>query len=73
MTFSIVAALVLATGQPATPPVAAKPVADPEKMVCKTIGETGSRLGGKRECKTRAEWERIAAEAKAKATSNMGR
>lgn len=69
----IVAALLLA-GQaqaPTTAPVT--PAADPEKKICKTIKETGSRLGGKRECKTKAEWDRIAAENQAKATSNMGR
>lgn len=63
--------LVAAQAQPTTTaPVA--PV-DPDKKICKTIKETGSRLGGKRECKTKAEWDRIAAETQAKANSNMGR
>ncbi|HEV2044400.1 MAG TPA: hypothetical protein VGR05_06945 [Sphingomicrobium sp.] len=69
----IAAALLLATGQAPAPTVAQTPAADPNKRVCKTIKETGSRLGGKRECKTQAEWDRIAAEQQAKANSNMGR
>lgn len=60
------------TTAPAAPAAPAAPV-DPDKKICKTIKETGSRLGGKRECKTQAEWDRIAAETQAKATSNMGR
>ncbi len=45
--------LVAAQAQPATTTPAA-PV-DPDKKICKTIKETGSRLGGKRECRTQAE------------------
>ena len=74
MPVSLIAAallLVAAQAQPATTTPAA-PV-DPDKKICKTIRETGSRLGGKRECKTKAEWDRIAAETQAKASSNMGR
>lgn len=29
---------------------------DDQKMVCKNMGETGSRLGGKKVCKTKAQW-----------------
>lgn len=73
MSISMIAALLLAAVQ--TPaPLAPQPTsADPGKKVCKTIKETGSRLGGKRECKTQAEWDRIAAETQAKAQGNMGR
>ena len=76
MPLSIIAAALLLVSDQA--PTAAKPVApavaaDPDKVICKTIGETGSRLGGKRECKPRAEWERIAAELAAKAAASAGR
>jgi hypothetical protein len=40
----------------AAPQTAAKP-ATPEKPVCKRIEKTGSRLGSKKICLTRAEWE----------------
>lgn len=29
---------------------------DPDKKICQRVEETGSRLGDKRICKTRAEW-----------------
>ncbi len=35
-----------------------------EKKVCRTEQATGSRLGAKRICKTRAEWDEIAADAR---------
>ena len=74
MPVSLIAAallLVAAQAQPATTTPAA-PV-DPDKKICKTIKETGSRLGGKRECRTQAEWDRIAEEQSKKAQGNMGR
>ena len=69
----IAAALLVVAGLAPTPSTTTSPTIDPDKKVCKTIKETGSRLGGTRECKTQAEWDRIAAETQAKATSNMGR
>ena len=63
--------LIAAQAQPATTTPAA-PV-DPDKKICKTIKETGSRLGGKRECRTQAEWDRIAEEQSKKAQGTMGR
>jgi hypothetical protein len=30
---------------------------DPNKLVCKRLGETGTRLGSKRICQTQAEWD----------------
>ena len=36
------------TATPATPPA--------EKLVCQTVEQLGSRLGGHRECKTKAQW-----------------
>lgn len=70
MPISLIAALFLLAAGPAP---AAAPTIDPGKKVCKTIKETGSRLGGKRECRTQAEWDRLAAETEAKARSKMGR
>jgi hypothetical protein len=41
-----------------TPAGAAKrPAADPNQKICEDIIPTGSRLGSKRFCATRAEWE----------------
>ena len=73
MSVSIIAALLLAGGQAQAPSATQPTAADPGKKVCKTIKETGSRLGGKRECKTQAEWDRIAAETQSKTQGNMGR
>jgi hypothetical protein len=50
----------LSVGAPAlSQPTAAggKPAADPNQRVCEDIVQTGSRLGTKRFCGTRAEWE----------------
>jgi hypothetical protein len=35
-----------------------------EKKICKVEGRQGSRLGGKRSCKTQAEWDQIARESR---------
>lgn len=48
-----------------TAPATAKPAAPPPdgaKIICKTIKETGSRLGGTRKCAPKREWDRLAAE-----------
>ena len=37
---------------------------DPNKMICKSEIPTGSRLGGHKVCRTRAEWADIARDAK---------
>ena len=73
MPISFIAVVLLVAVQAAAPPTTKSPAVNPDKKICKTIKETGSRLGGTRECKTQAEWDRIAAEMQAKATSNMGR
>ncbi len=39
----------------ALPPIAAP--ASKQKVVCKSIGTTGSRLGGKRVCATKQQWD----------------
>ena len=36
---------------------------DDAKIVCKTIRDTGSRIGGKRICATKKEWRRMNQEA----------
>ena len=58
MSISIsLAILQAAAAAPATPATTAAP--DDAKVVCKTISPTGSRLGGKRVCMTKAEWRRM--------------
>lgn len=39
-----------------TAPAPAKPVKDPNRVICETIEEIGSRLGGKRICLKASEW-----------------
>lgn len=39
---------------------------DPNKKVCKTISETGSRLNKSRACHTQAEWDELRRQTKAK-------
>lgn len=39
---------------------------DTERVVCKNVRETGSRLAGERVCKTKAEWDREKQEARNK-------
>ena len=74
MPISIIAAiLLLAAGQAPAPSTTKAPTVDPDKKVCTTIKDTGSRLGGTRECKTKEEWDRIAAEIQLKAQNSTGR
>ena len=61
------AAAFAADPAPAAAPAVAAPVANPtvakkDRPVCKTIEEKGSRLGGKRVCRSQAEWNEIAAQ-----------
>lgn len=39
---------------------------DPNKKVCRTISETGSRLNRTRACHTQAEWDELRRQTKAK-------
>jgi hypothetical protein len=65
-------AAVLAIG--ATPAIAQAPSAgtappaakaeDPNKKICERVEETGTRLGGRRVCKTKAEWAAERAESR---------
>ncbi|MHA6723507.1 hypothetical protein [Sphingomonas sp. RS2018] len=57
----IAALLMIATAQtaaPATPPATAPAVE--EKQICRRVGSTVSRIGGKRICRTKAEWDSLA-------------
>jgi hypothetical protein len=45
-----------ASAVPAAASVKTKPKSDPNKIVCETVETLGTRLGGHRECKTRAQW-----------------
>lgn len=63
----VLALLVLATpalAQQADPSATTeKPAAkkdDPNRQICRRTGQTGSILGGKPECHTKAEWEKLA-------------
>ena len=47
---------------PAAPAAATAATPKKDKPVCKTIEEKGSRLGGKRVCRSQAEWNEIAAQ-----------
>lgn len=42
---------------PAEQSVSGKDDADPNKKICRSMGETGSRLKVKKICMTKAEWE----------------
>ncbi|WP_312488487.1 hypothetical protein [Sphingomonas sp.] len=44
-----------------------------EKKICRMQETTGSRLGGKRICKTQAEWDEIAANARNDVETATGR
>ncbi len=53
----------VATPVPSSPQQSATGVgADPNETICREVAGTGWRLGNRRECKTRAQWE--AADAK---------
>ncbi len=54
---SLLAALVLAT--PAIAQDGAKTEQPKERQICRMVQETGTILGGKKECHTKAEWARI--------------
>ena len=38
-------------------PKVAENAHDPHQVICKHVEETGSRLGGSRQCRTREQWE----------------
>ncbi|WP_442678139.1 hypothetical protein ACSBM8_11385 [Sphingomonas sp. ASY06-1R] len=56
--FAMPAAAQSDSAAPAAPTVlASKAAPSRDKMVCRTMQRTGSRLGGKRECMTVAQWD----------------
>ncbi|MDQ1229219.1 hypothetical protein [Sphingomonas sp. SORGH_AS_0879] len=56
--------LLALTGQEVQPTPAPPKVKDKERTICRSEGTTGSRLGGRRVCHTREEWDMIAANAR---------
>ncbi|MET4897188.1 hypothetical protein RN629_08455 [Sphingomonadaceae bacterium jetA1] len=44
-----------------------------EKKICKAENTTGTRLGSKRVCRTQAEWDQIAANARNEFENGVGR
>ncbi|MGZ6027606.1 MAG: hypothetical protein ACXWKU_21530 [Caulobacteraceae bacterium] len=66
------------TGPAQTPPAQAQVAAttqtnDLDKMVCKRITPTGTRLGGEKVCKTRREWLDITRQSRDALDSNVNR
>jgi invasion protein IalB len=57
--FAVAAPAAAQTGpaDPAAPPAATQKMKDPNRIVCEREEEIGSRLGGKKICKTAQEWE----------------
>src|ERR1700722_5687091 len=49
-----------AAAAPGAQVAAAKGPDDPNQIICKTVEVTGSRLGSKRTCRTRATWDDMA-------------
>ena len=60
VTAAFIAAPAIAQAPAAEPPTQAqtnaKPANDPNEVICEKQEVTGSRLGGKRVCMTRAQW-----------------
>ena len=59
---SLLATPVVAQTQPTNAvPATEKGSKDPNRMVCRTVENTGSRLGNKKICRTAAEWVEVQA------------
>jgi hypothetical protein len=59
LAMAAVVATPAAAGAPASQDqAAAKPAKPEDKVVCRFVNSTGSRLGREKECKTRAQWDR---------------
>lgn len=54
--FAMPALAQTSTAAPAQPQTTAKPANNPNEIVCEKREVTGSRLGAKRVCMTRAQW-----------------
>jgi hypothetical protein len=64
---SAAAALTVAAtppAEPAAPPTVATTSTYASKQICRTEIDIGTRLGGKRICRTQAEWDVVRAEAR---------
>jgi hypothetical protein len=65
MKLAFAAALLVAQATAATAgPAPGKPAGDPGKKICRIQADIGTRLGGKRICRTSAEWAQVRAEAR---------
>ena len=53
------AAAISAAQTVAPPPAEQPPQADPKERICETVTMIGSRLGKKRVCASRAEWQEM--------------
>lgn len=54
---AVPAAAQTAPADPAAPPAAQPKLKDPNRMICEREEELGSRLGGKKICRTALEWQ----------------
>ncbi|WP_121115956.1 hypothetical protein [Croceibacterium ferulae] len=79
---TLAAAPAQAAAQPAAAPQAAtapapaaapEPAADPNKRICKRFANTGSMIPSRRECRTVAEWTRIAEAAQSSSQAMIDR
>ncbi len=60
------ASAAVALGQGGTPPAGRQAnTKDPEQVICRRLRDTSSLAGSRRECRTRANWDRIAQENRA--------
>ena len=68
--------VMLALASSSQPAVESKPISDPDKVVCKRLNQTGSRLASTKVCMTRAQWadrQRQDQKEIEKMQANMGR
>lgn len=59
---ALAALIALTAAMPAGAQVTAAapvPTADDDKKICESVQPTGSRLGGRKVCHTRSEWQRL--------------
>ncbi|MDY0957842.1 hypothetical protein SOM26_03995 [Sphingomonas sp. CFBP8993] len=56
--------LLLLAGQQAEPATAPSPPPAKEKQICRNEETTGSRMGGRRVCRTKEQWDAISANAR---------
>ena len=74
--FSIIVALTIAApavAQNTAPSPAQKPAKNPDRIVCESYEELGSRLATKKVCKTAREWEEERRQARSAAEDSQRR